>query len=174
MNEAELVEKLCSVSESDAAALNALTEEILRGCRESSRTIIEEWLKDNGTSSAKAAFVAGQIHELALNEMLDQVEAVSPDLRVDLMTTVLETVLQLRTLLFEQLEPLLDDLRPLDSPYLTRACDAAYILICKVEGRAKDKAAERSFGESSEDDRDREIAEWKEARAKAIAAADEF
>src|SRR5262245_53330432 len=174
MNEAELVEKLCSASESDAVALNVLTEAILRDCREPSRAIIGEWLKDNGTNCAKAAFVAGQMHELALNEILNQVEAVSPDLRVDLMTTVVDTVFQLRTLLVEQLEPLLRDLRPLDSADLTRTCDVAYILIRKVVGQAKDKAAERSFGDLSEDDRDREIAEWKEARARMIAAADEI
>jgi hypothetical protein len=90
------------------------------------------------------------------------------------MTTVLDTVLQLRNLLVGQLEPLLDDLTPIDSTSLTRACDASYILICKVEGRAKDKSTERIFWDSSEDDRDREIAEWQEARAKAVAADDEF
>ena len=174
MNDIELVEKMCQLSEPDVAALDALTQEIQRECREASRTIIAEWLKDSGSGSANAAFVAGQIHELALHEMLNRVEAVSPDLRVGLMTTVLDTVLQFRTLLVEQLEPLLDDVSPVDSPALTRACDAAYILICKLERPAKDLTAERIFGESSADDRDRQIAKWKASRAMLIAAAEEF
>jgi hypothetical protein len=174
MNDVEMVEKMCQLSEPDVAALDALTQEILQECREASRTIVGEWLKDSASGSANAAFVAGQIHELALHEMLNRVEAVSPDLRVGLMTTVLDTVLQFRTLLVEQLEPLLDDVRPVDSPPLTRACDAAYILICKLELRAKDITAERIFGDSSEDARDREIVEWKKARARVIAAAEEF
>ena len=174
MNDAQLINKLCSVAETDAEALAELVQQIQEECRGASTTLIEEWLKDNGNTSTKAAFVAGQIHELALHEMLKRVEAVSTDLRVDLMTTVLDTLVQLRNLLTEQLVPLLDDRTPVDSPSFARACDAAYILICKVEGRAKDKPAERLFWDSSNDDRNREIANWQDERRKAAAAENEI
>lgn len=174
MTEEELLQELRRLAETDAAGLDELAGKILGHCREAPAAIVGEWVRDDGGRSTNAAVVARKLHELALGEMLARVEAVSADLRVRLMTTVLDGAMSLRSLILDQVEPLLDDPTPLEPPWPGRARDVAYVLVRRMDGQPRDGEADRRYLAAPETARDDEIGEWERAQAEARAAEMEF
>jgi hypothetical protein len=174
MTEDELLQELHRLAEDDAAALDELVARILRHCGEAAAVVVGEWARDDGGRSTSAAVVARKLHELALRGMLGRVEAVPADLRVRLMTTILDGAMSLRSLILDQVEPLLEDRTALEPPWPGRARDVAYVLIRRMDGQARDGEADRRYLDASEVDRDDEIAAWERAQADAKAAEMEF
>ena len=174
MTEGELLQELHRLAETDAPGLDALAQAIRQHARDGARVVVGEWLKDTGRQSTNAAVVTRKLHELALHEMLGHAEIVSADLRVRLMTSVLDAAMALRSLILDQVEPLLDNWTPLDPPWSGRARDVAYVLVRRMDGKPRDAAADRAFLAATEDERDAEISAWQDAQAAAKAAEMEF
>jgi hypothetical protein len=170
----ELLQELRRLAETDLAGLDALAGKILAHCREAPAAIVGEWARDDGGRSTNAAVVARKLHELALGEMLGRVEAASADLRVRLITTLLDGAMDLRSLVLDQVEPLLDDRTALEPPWPGRARDVAYVLIRRMDGQPRDGEADRRYLDAPESERDDEIGAWERAQAEARAAEMEF
>ena len=174
MTEAELFQELRRVPETDGAGLDALAQAILEHARSGARAIVGEWVRETGGRSTQAAVVARKLHDLALREMLSHAEGVSADLRVRVMTAILDGAMALRALILDQVEPLLENRTPLEPPWSGRVRDVAYVLIRRMDGQPRDAEADRVFVGSTEANRDEEIAGWQSAQAAAKAAEMEF
>lgn len=174
MTQAELLQELRRLQETDEPGLDALAQAILQHARNGAGAVVREWLRDAGSRSTNAAVVARKLHELALHEMLSHADAVSADLRVRVMTSILDGAMALRALILDQVEPLLENWTPLDAPWSGRVRDVAYVLVRRMDGQSRDAAADRAFLGSTEEDRDAEISGWQDAQAAAKAAEMEF
>src|SRR5258706_8461890 len=167
MTESEIFRRLNDLAEADADGLQKLAEEIDLICREPARTVLAEWLGGPPARETPCAFVCSNLKELAIGEMLGRAESVAPALRVQLMDTAVTQQLAFRELMLTALEPLLQDVTPIESTTSIgeqRTCDAAYLLVRKLvrlsAADAGQFATEDQFNLLEESQRDREIDEW--------------
>lgn len=167
MTEPDIFRRLNELSESDAAGLRKLAEELDVFCRESGRTVLTEWIGGPPERQTPCAFICSHLKELAVAEMLRQTDSVAPALRVHLMEMVATQQLEFRELLLTALEPLLQDLTPAgttDSAGELRTCDAAYLLVRNIVRLSASEAgqfsAEDQFTALGQNQRDHEIDQW--------------
>ena len=85
MDELELTNLLVSLVGAVPEDLDEAVRLIKEQCRDSARTVVDEWLRTEPLESANAAYVAGQLYEVTLDELLSRANLVSPELRVKFM-----------------------------------------------------------------------------------------
>ena len=171
MDELELTNLLVSLVGAMPEDLDEAVRLIKEQCRDSARTVVDEWSRTEPLESANAAYVAGQLYEVTLDELLSRANLVSPELRVKFMTTVVDTLLQLRLLILEQLELALDNYAPLDSG--GRVCDAAFSLIQRMKQENKSASSEGTTAGLALSQRDEQILNYKQEREKDQSKLDE-
>lgn len=173
MDELELTNLFVSLVGSMPEDLDEAVRLIKEQCRDSARTVVDEWSRTEPLESANAAYVAGQLYEVTLDELLSRANLVSPELRVKFMTTVVDALLQLRLLILEQLELALDNYAPLDSATGGRVCDAAFSLIQRMKQENKSASSEGTIAGLALSQRDEQILNYKQEREKDQSKLDE-
>jgi hypothetical protein len=177
MTREEVYRRIRELDGSDTSGLQGLGRQIATESRDAPRALVGQWTGRDEQQAAKAGFVVLELEELAMASLLDRFDGSSLTRRVQYMSAVVDTQLQLRQRIVKQLDRILDDRTvlaagssaPATPPDRSkRTCDEVYLLGRRVvlvdESLESGFSSEGDFMQLTHDERNSEIRRWRRSR----------
>ncbi len=153
MNAQDVHRRLREVSEQDEKGLAQLAGEIAEQCRRPAHVAVEEWVR--GQNPSGCAFLCAQLKELAIAEMLQNIDAAPVGAAAQMLEQIVQQQMLFREFFLVVLEPLL---KPIDTS--TPAYLLTRRLVEPLPEEAEQFSTEEQFRGFSEKQRHEEIDRW--------------